>query len=147
MKERRPGLFKTEQYMHIDPRMVHPFDSTIKGSPRYFVAKSCTNTIADITSYKWPKDRSGGAKNDFATNHEHSHAPDGIRYALHTFRPLPAETVQPKKWENQKLDVASRLYWQRVEEQKEKEPLRRTGFSTMKMRDLRVQRSREITPQ
>lgn len=147
LKERRPGLFKVEQYMHVDPRLEHPFNPEIKGSPRYLLAKSCINHISDFTGYKWPKDRSGGAKNDFATNHEHSHGPDDVRYALHTFRPFPSEVVAPKKWENSKLDVASRLYWQRVEEQKEKEPLRRNGFSTMKLRDLRVRESREIPPQ
>jgi hypothetical protein len=147
LKERRPGLFKTEQYMHIDARLEHPFNPEIKGSPRYFVAKSCTNTINDVTGYKWPKDRSGAAKNDFSTNHEHSHAPDGIRYAIHTFRPLPTEMQAPKKWENQALDVASRLYWQRAEEHKEKEPLRRHGFSTLRLNQERVKARREIVPQ
>lgn len=111
MKERRPGLFKTEQYMHVDSRLIHPFNDSVKGSPRYFVAKSCHNTIREISGYKWPKDRGGQPKNDFTTNHENSHMPDGIRYALHTFRPLPTEAAKAEKWQNPNLDWASKMFW------------------------------------
>jgi phage terminase large subunit len=144
IKDVKPGLFKVAQYMHIDPRLKHPFTGK-EGSPRYFVAKSCTNTIRELTTYKWAKDKSGNPKNE--PSHANSHCPDAIRYLIHTFRPLPSELVLPKKWENPKLDVASRLYWQRVEEHKEKEPLRRHGFSTLRIKDLRVQQAREIPPQ
>lgn len=145
IKEVKPGLFKTAQYMHIDPTLSHPFNSKICGSPRSFMAKSCVNTIREHGSYKWAKDRSGNAKNE--PSHENSHGPDAKRYAVHTFRPLPAQITTPKIWENKKLDIASRLYWQRVEEHKEKEPLRRHGFSTLRIKDLRVQQAREIPPQ
>jgi phage terminase large subunit len=144
IKDVKPGLFKVAQYMHIDPRLKHPFTGK-EGSPRYFVAKSCVNTIRELTTYKWAKDKSGNPKNE--PSHANSHCPDGIRYLIHTFRPLPSELVLPKKWENPKLDVASRLYWQRAEQHKEKQPLRRHGFSTFKIKDLRVQERREIPPQ
>lgn len=144
IKDVKPGLFKVAQYMHIDPRLIHPFTGKI-GSPRYFVAKSCVNTIRELTTYKWAKDKSGNAKNE--PSHANSHCPDGIRYLIHTFRPLPSELVAPKKWENQKLDVASRLYWQRAEERAEKEPLRRHGFSTLRLHQKRVEHRREIPPQ
>jgi Phage terminase large subunit len=121
MKERRPGLFKTEQYMHVDTRLVHPFNDKIEGSPRYFVAKSCVNTFREISGYKWPKDRGGAPKNDFSTNHENSHMPDGIRYAIHTFRPLPLETKSPEKWQNPKLDYASKMFWFRKHEAEKNE--------------------------
>ena len=131
-KERRPGLFKTEQYMHIDPRLDHPFNKTVNGSPRYFVAKSCTNTTSDLSGYKWPKDRAGQPKNDFSTNHEHSHAPDAIRMKLHTFRPLPMEIVEGKKWQKPGLDFMSKIYWQQKEVADEKqakaERMKRTPF-------------------
>ena len=143
IKDVKPGLFKTAQYMHVDPRLKHPFTGK-EGSPRYFMAKSCVHTIREHTGYKWAKDKSGNPKNE--PSHANSHSPDGVRYMIHTFRPLPSELVVPKKWENPKLDVASRLYWQRVEEQKEKEPLRRHGFSTLHLKDLRLQQRREIPP-
>lgn len=144
IKDVKPGLFKVAQYMHIDPRLTHPFTGK-EGSPRYFVAKSCANTIRELGTYKWAKDRSGNAKNE--PSHANSHCPDGIRYLIHTFRPLPAELLQPKKFENKNLDVASRLYWHRVELQKEKEPLRRHGFSTFKLNEMRVKQGRSIPPQ
>jgi phage terminase large subunit len=144
IKDVKPGLFKVAQYMHIDPRLVHPFTGK-QGSPRYFVAKSCVNTIRELTTYKWAKDKSGNPKNE--PSHANSHIPDGIRYLIHTFRPLPAELVAPKIWENPKLDVASRLYWQRVEERKEKEPLRLHRFSTLHLHAKRTAKRREIPAQ
>jgi hypothetical protein len=132
LKERKPGLLKTEQYMHIDERLEHPFSANVQGSPRYFVARSCVNTIADLSGYKWPKDRSGAPKNDFTTNHEHSHMPDAIRYALHTFRPVPNEIVPLKKWEKGSLDLQSKIYWQQKElndeNQAQRERWRKTPF-------------------
>lgn len=147
IKEVRPGLFKTEQYVHIDPTMQHPFNSKVSGSPRFFISSACKNTIREMSSYKWAKDRGGRPKIPAEPAHENSHCPSAVRYAIHTFRPNPIEATPAKKWENQKLDVASRLYWQRVEEQKEKEPLRRSGFSTFQLQKNRVQRNREIMPQ
>lgn len=141
VKDVKPGLFKTAQYMHIDPRLTHPFNPQIAGSPRSFMAKSCVNTIREHGTYKWAKDKSGNAKNE--PSHANSHSPDAKRYAIHTFRPIPSELVVAKKWENKRLDVASRLYWQRAEEQKEKEPLRRHGFSTLRSAKLRVQERKE----
>jgi hypothetical protein len=145
IKDVKPGLFKTAQYMHVDPTLSHPFNSRISGSPRSFMAKSCMNTIREHGSYKWAKDRSGNAKNE--PSHENSHGPDAKRYAIHTFRPLPAQITEPKIWENRKLDIASRLYWQRAKEHEEKEPLRRKGFSTFTLARKRVEQRREIPPQ
>lgn len=118
-KEVKPGLFKTAQYFHIDPRLKHPFNPNIDGSPRYFLAKSCTNGIREITGYKWAKDRSGQAKNE--PSHEHSHSNDGRRYLVHTFRPLPAELPKPEKWMDANVPIMSRLYWQKKKEQDEKQ--------------------------
>lgn len=118
-KEVKPGLFKTAQYFHIDPRLKHPFNPNIDGSPRYFLAKSCTNGIREITGYKWAKDRSGQAKNE--PSHEHSHSNDGRRYLVHTFRPLPAELPKPEKWMDENVPIMSRLYWQKKKEQDEKQ--------------------------
>jgi len=118
LKEVTPGLFKTEQYMHIDPRLVHPFNPKIEGSPRYFVSSRCKHTLREVPTYKWAKDRSGNPK--FEPAHENSHCPSAIRYAIHTFRPEP-EKVQPqKKWQNPALDEASRLYWYEVSKKEEK---------------------------
>ena len=121
IKEVRPGLFKTEQYIHIDPRLEHPFREDVAGSPRYFVSASCKNTIHEMSAYKWAKDRSGKPKVPAEPAHENSHCPSAIRYAIHTFRPSPVEIKTPEKWENPKIDVASRLYWQRAAEREEKE--------------------------
>lgn len=145
IKEVKPGLFKVAQYMHIDPTLSHPFNPRISGSPRAFTAKSCENSVREHGSYKWAKDRSGNAKNE--PSHENSHSPDARRYSIHTFRPLPAQITAPKIYENKNLDVASRLYWHRVEIQKEKEPLRRKGFSTLKLNEMRVKQGRSIPPQ
>lgn len=145
IKDVKPGLFKMAQYMHIDPTLVHPFNAKIAGSPRTFIAKSCENSVREHSTYKWAKDKSGNAKNE--PSHENSHSPDAKRYAVHTFRPLPALISVPKIYENPKLDVASRLYWHRVELQKEKEPLRRHGFSTLRLNEMRVKGTRSIPPQ
>jgi Phage terminase large subunit len=145
VKEVKPGLFKVAQYMHIDPTLIHPFNPRISGSPRNFMAKSCENSVREHGSYKWAKDRSGNAKNE--PSHENSHSPDAKRYAIHTFRPLPARITQPKIYENPKLDIASRLYWHRVELQKEKQPVRVQGFSTFRLNQMRQKQQREIRPQ
>lgn len=108
IKEVRPGLFKTAQYMHMDERLSHPFIPQ-KGAPRYYVASHCHNTIRELTGYKYAKDRSGNSTEDPA--HENSHMPDAIRYAIHTFRPLPEKMKPPAAWENPALDELSRLYW------------------------------------
>lgn len=118
IKEVTPGLFKTEQYMHIDPRLVHPFNEKISGSPRYFVASRCKHTLRELPAYKWAKDRSGNPK--FEPAHENSHTPSAIRYAIHTFRPEPEKIEPQKKWQNPKLDEASRLYWYEAEKHEKK---------------------------
>lgn len=134
IKERKPGLFKTEQYMHVDSNLAHPFNPSVVGSPRYFVASSCVHTIREISGYKWPKDRAGQAKNDFTTNHENSHMPDGIRYAIHTFRPLPMEVVAPKKWDKVSLPIMSKIFWQQKEvseaKQAKVERMKRSPFNS-----------------
>lgn len=130
IKEVRPGLFKTTQYIHIDPTLKHPFNENIKGSPRYFAASCCKNTIREMSTYKWAKDRSGRPKVPAEPAHENSHSPSGIRYAIHTFRPNPIELKPQQPWENPTLDPASRLFWQRKAEQDEKQQqqLRRSPF-------------------
>lgn len=115
IKEVQPGLFKTAQYMHIDSRLVHPFMGT-QGAPRFYVASHCTNTIRELTGYKYAKDRSGNPTGEPA--HAHSHLPDAIRYAIHTFRPLPERMAEPAQWQNPKLDEMSRLYWRDVDKHK-----------------------------
>lgn len=118
IKEVEPGLFKCAQYMHIDPRLEHPFSVRVKGSPYYFVASHCKQTIGGITNYKWAKDRSGNPTGE--PSHEHSHAPDGVRYAIHTFRPLPAKLVAKKLWETKDLDPASREFWRHQDQMEER---------------------------
>jgi hypothetical protein len=108
IKEVQPGLFKVAQYMHVDPRLENPFTGA-PGSPRFFVAKHCRHTINDLTAYKYAKDRSGNATGEPA--HDHSHAPDSIRYYIHTYRPLPLREIPLARWQNEKLDELSRLYW------------------------------------
>lgn len=109
IKEVDPGIFKTAQYIHIDPRLSHPFKQQNEGSPRYFVASRCTHTIDEMTSYKWAKDRSGNATGKPA--HEHSHSPSAVRYAIHTFRPLPEKPRPTEVWEQPHLNVLSAEYW------------------------------------
>lgn len=147
IKEVRPGLFKTEQYVHIDPSLIHPFNSKVEGSPRFFVSAACKETIREMTGYKWAKDKSGRPKIPAMPSHEHSHSPSAIRYAIHTFRPNPVEIAPARKWENKGLDVASRLYWQRCEENAEKQSLRRSGFNSLRNHQKRVQARREIPAQ
>lgn len=117
IKEVRPGLFKTAQYMHIDPRLEHPFNAKVKGSPRFFISSDCVNGRRELSAYKWAKDRSGTATGE--PSHENSHSPDSIRYALHTFRPLPEKLTPPKLWENPSLDAMSRLYWKEAEKKRD----------------------------
>lgn len=117
IKEVDPGIFKTAQYIHIDPRLTHPFAVQV-GSPRYFVSSRCVHTIDELTSYKWAKDRSGNATGKPA--HEHSHSPSAVRYAIHTFRPLPEKPRAQEIWEAPGLNAMSREYW-RGEKHREKE--------------------------
>jgi hypothetical protein len=123
IKEVDPGIFKTAQYIHIDPRLKHPFTGQ-EGSPRYFTANRCVHTIDELTSYKWAKDRSGNATGKPA--HEASHSPSAVRYAIHTFRPLPEKDAPAAIWENPNLNPISREYW-RQQAQAEKNAERRFG--------------------
>lgn len=109
IKEVDPGIFKTAQYIHVDPRLQHPFTKQ-EGSPRYFVSNRCVQTIDEMTSYKWAKDRSGNPTGKPA--HEHSHAPSAVRYAIHTFRPLPEKPRAKELWEADGLSALSREFWQ-----------------------------------
>src|SRR5258708_24959736 len=59
IKEVRPGVFKCAQYLHVDPRLEHPFNAKIKGAPRFFVSSDCHHTRRELSGYKWGKDRSG----------------------------------------------------------------------------------------
>jgi hypothetical protein len=147
VKDVKPGLFKCAQYFHIDSTLSHPFNPAIAGSPRYFIAKSCENTIRELSGYKWAKDRSGNAKNE--PGHENSHCPDGIRYLIHTFRPLPSEIKKVEKWENPALDYASKMFWLRKHEAEQKEAkMKRTGFLSRRLLEARVkQQGRSIPPQ
>lgn len=118
IKEVDPGIFKTAQYMHSDERLVHPFNPALKGSPRYFCSNRCLQTIDELSAYKWAKDRSGNATGKPA--HEHSHSPSAIRYAIHTFRPLPEKPRARELWESEGLNALSREFWKQ-EKVKEKE--------------------------
>ncbi len=109
IKEVIPGLLKVAEYMKVDDRLVHPFDPSIKGSPRIFFSSRCHEGIRELSSYKWKRDRSGTLLNE--PSHENSHFPDAVRYLVHTFRPDPAETIVPKKWENPELNEISRQFW------------------------------------
>jgi len=109
IKEVRPGLFKTAQYLHIDKRLQHPFNNKVEGSPRFFLSAACMNTRRELSAYKWAKDRGGTATGE--PSHENSHAPDAVRYALHTFRPLPDKLKPPELWEAAHLTPQSREYW------------------------------------
>lgn len=132
LKEVRPGLFKTAQYFHVDPRLEHPFNRKITGSPRYFMAASCVESRREFGGYKWAKDRSGTATGE--PSHENSHSPDAIRYAIHTFRPLPEKLGPPKMWENPNLDPLSRMYWRNQEDlydKMEKFTVREPGQKTI----------------
>jgi phage terminase large subunit len=117
IKEIQPGLFKVAQYFHIDPRLQHPFLDKL-GSPRYFIASHCSNTITEVSNYKYAKDRAGTTLNEPA--HENSHSPDAIRYAIHTFRPLPEKMKVPEKWENPALDRMSSMYWRDIAQQEKR---------------------------
>jgi hypothetical protein len=129
IKEVRPGLFKTEQYVHIDPSLVHPFNPNIEGSPRFFVSSACKETIREMGAYKWAKDRAGRPKVPAEPAHENSHSPSAIRYAIHTFRPNPIEIAPAKKWEKPGLPIMSRIYWQKKEENDAKqERMKRISF-------------------
>lgn len=134
LKEVKPGLFKMAQYLHVDPRYIHPFNPAVLGSPKLFVAKSCVNTIREYSGYKWAKDRSGNPKNE--PSHENSHSPDSDRYAIHTFRPLPQDVKAPKKWEHPDLPIMSKVYWQAKElndeRQKQLVRLSRTPFFSIR---------------
>lgn len=116
IKEVTPGLFKTEQYMHVDPRLQHPFNPSIAGSPRYFVSSRCRHTLREVPTYKWAKDRSGNPK--FEPAHDNSHCPSAIRYAIHTFRPEPEKILPAKAWQNPALNEISRLYWYEADKHK-----------------------------
>jgi hypothetical protein len=138
IKEVKPGLFKMAQYLHIDPHYSHAFNPAIAGSPKFFVAKSCSNTIREYSGYKWAKDRSGNPKNE--PGHENSHSPDSDRYSVHTFRPLPQEVKAAKKWERPGLPIMSKVYWQAKELNDEKQKrlvrLSRTPFHVPLMKQL-----------
>lgn len=125
LKEVQPGLFKVAQYMHIDPRLRHPFTGA-EGAPRFYIARHCRDTIRDLTAYKYARDRSGNPTGEPA--HDHSHAPDAVRYAIHTYRPLPARTPALKAWQSERFtwqdgDTAaqrqqkalSQMYWHDVD--------------------------------
>lgn len=144
VKEVKPGLFKMAQYLHVDPRYIHPFNPAITGSPKLFTAKSCINSVREYSNYKWAKDRSGNPKNE--PSHESSHSPDSDRYAIHTFRPLPESTPQPKKWERPDLPIMSKLYWQAKEINDERQAklqrLSRTPFASVNSGMMRRQMER-----
>lgn len=108
IKEVEPGLFKMAQYMHIDPRRVHPFSGE-EGSPLCFISQACPKSIHEHSSYKWAKNRSAVSTGEPA--HEYSHSPDSLRYLVHSFRPLPEKIKIAKRWENPELDEASRQFW------------------------------------
>lgn len=116
IKEVDPGIFKTAQYMHLDPRVRHPFTGAM-GAPRYYVSSRCRNTIREISSYSWAKDRAGNPTGKPA--HDNSHSPDAIRYAIHTFRPLPEKPKVKELWELDGQSQLTRDFW-RSEAVKEK---------------------------
>lgn len=125
IKEVEPGLFKTSQYFHIDPRLTHPFDPRIKGAPRIFISRKCKNVIRELGGYKWARNRSGTQLSEPA--HPDSHSPDALRYAIHTFRPLPEKTKEVERWENPTLDITSKLYWREQDRRDQMEKFKPRG--------------------
>jgi hypothetical protein len=140
IKEVRPGLFKCAQYMHIDPRLEHPFNPKIKGAPRFYMSSECLHARRETSGYKWGKDRSGNLSGE--PSHENSHSPDGIRYAIHSFRPLPERLETPKLWENPALDALSREYWRDQERLRDKMATFKGGNQQLTMKEWAEKASR-----
>ncbi len=122
IKDVLAGIMKVGQYLHPDPRYVHPFTGK-PGTPRYFVASNCENTIREIATWKWGKDRRGILTGKPAEGNDH--CPDAVRYAIHTFRPEPRELPPPLRSHNPNLDVLSAMYWRDVEKEEERQELLR----------------------
>ena len=121
LKEVQPGIFKVAQYMHIDSRLIHPFSREVVGSPRFFMASRCVHHIEDFTSYKWAIDRAGMPTGKPA--HDHSHGPDDVRYAIHTFRPLPEKPRVVEIWEAPGISELSRQFWRGEVEREKRESI------------------------
>ena len=117
-KEVLPGILKLGQYLHPDLRLKHPFLG-IFPSPHIFFASNCENTIREISTWKWGKDRRGVLTGLPAEGNDHT--TDAIRYLVHTFRPEPAELPLPKASDKSDLDVMSRMYWKDVEREEEEQ--------------------------
>lgn len=142
IKEIKPGLQKVGQYMHIDKRLTHPFLG-VEGAPRFFVASHCKSTIRELTGYKYAKDRSGNSMEEPA--HENSHSPDAIRYAIHTYRPLPERMPLTPLWHRPSLDTLSRMYWQ--DQARHEEVIAKRDSQWAKPRAIRFQRPYRIGAQ
>lgn len=133
-KDVRAGIFKVAQYLHCSPRVEHYFTHKTPG-PRLYFASHCHHHIEEIEGWKWAKDRSGELKQPSEPVDRDNHTCDSKRYAIHTFRPEPAQIDAPKIYENKDLNPASRLYWHRAALRKEDEdkhkdsPLIRSPFS------------------
>jgi hypothetical protein len=109
-KDVKAGIFKVAQYLHVSPAASNYFTGQTPG-PRLYVASHCENTIRELGSYKWGKDRKGEVTGKPQDGNDHTC--DALRYAIHTFRPEPASPEIPKNYENSKINPASRLYWHR----------------------------------
>lgn len=124
-KDVKAGLLKVAQYMHPDPRLVHPFTGK-QGSPRMFFASHCLNHIREYSTYKWAKDRLGKPTGKPADGDDHTC--DSSRYAIHTFRPSPDKPRIQQVWENPELDELSRLFWYDLHKQEQKKTTGRMRF-------------------
>lgn len=135
IKDVKPGIFKVGQYLHPDSRLVNPFTGH-EPSPRLFIAARCTNLIRELSTYKWAKDRYGVATGDPVD--KDNHAPDALRYAIHTFRPEPQKVIPLEKWQAPELDALSRMFWKDVAETEKRVAARRKrphfGYKTLVMR-------------
>lgn len=111
IKKILPGIFKMGQYLHPDPRLEHPFLHT-HPSPRLMISNECTNFIREHSAWKWAE-TSHGVITGLPIDRE-NHTCDAVRYAIHTFRPDPSSMPVLPRYEQDDVDLLSKMYWRDV---------------------------------
>lgn len=111
-------------YLHPNPNRHfpnwHPRAGQL-GAPLMYITPACKHLIEEIPQQKWKTERGG---TDLKDEMDRSVRHDAVDCALYIVRILPAPKdvpIERPKPKGKELSLQSRLYWEAVKKQKEKE--------------------------
>lgn len=129
-QDKAASIHRLQSYLHPNPKHGfpewHPRAGEL-GSPRCFITANCRNFIREVPQQRWLE------QSNFVKDEPDRKIPNhAVDDALYTVRSLPdprlLKSAEPMAPQGTTLSLMSRMYWEDVRRQKEKEAQPRSGY-------------------